>query len=251
MKPRVGVYLSEQTAGRLTAAAHSRGATKSGVVEAALDRFLGPKDDNSESAVVAQHLTGLSRQLEQLERDLRIVNETVALHARFHLATTPPMPEAALRGACRLGVARFEEFAAQVGRRADLRTPLMLETIERANLNKPIFSGCGPSGHRPPFATSADNGPDLRTSSAVDEASKHALPSGGIAVIPALRDTPPGAGWGIALRRCHRESPDTWSSSWGPARAHFADPIQDAVSLAPASRTGHFARGAYRGSVET
>jgi len=41
MKPRVGVYLSEGMAARLAAAAKRPGATKSALVEAALDRFLG------------------------------------------------------------------------------------------------------------------------------------------------------------------------------------------------------------------
>jgi hypothetical protein len=36
----------------------------------------------------------MSRQLEELDRGLRIVNETVALQARFHLAVTPVLPAA-------------------------------------------------------------------------------------------------------------------------------------------------------------
>ena len=131
MKPRVGVYLSEPTAARLTAAAQHPGATKSALVEAALDRFLGSDDEVCDTATVARCLSGMSRQLDQLERDLRIVNETVALHARFHLATTPPMPAGALHSACMLGAERFEELAAQVGRHIDLGTPLIQETIER------------------------------------------------------------------------------------------------------------------------
>ncbi len=45
MKPRVGVYLSEQMATRLAEAAKRPGATKSALVEAALDLFLGSDDD--------------------------------------------------------------------------------------------------------------------------------------------------------------------------------------------------------------
>jgi hypothetical protein len=80
MKPRVGVYLSEQMAARLAEAAKRPGATKSGLVEAALDRFLGSDDDVGDTATVARRLSGLSHQLEQLDRNLRIANETVALH---------------------------------------------------------------------------------------------------------------------------------------------------------------------------
>jgi hypothetical protein len=53
MKPRVGVYLSEQMATRLAAAAKRPGATKSALVEAALDGFLGSDDDVGDSATVA------------------------------------------------------------------------------------------------------------------------------------------------------------------------------------------------------
>jgi hypothetical protein len=133
MKPRVGVYLSEGMAARLAEAAKRPGATKSALVEAALDRFLGSDDDIGDTAAVARHLTGLSRQLEQLDRDLRIANETVALHARFHLAVTPLLPATAQGAACALGAERFEEFAAQVGRRVDQGIPLIRETIDRVS----------------------------------------------------------------------------------------------------------------------
>src|SRR6266853_2200481 len=133
MKPRVGVYLSEQMAARLAEAAKRPGATKSGLVEAALDRFLGSDDDIGDTAGVGRHLAALSRQIEQLDRNIRIANETVALHARFHLAVTPLLPAATQGAACALGAERFKEFAAQVGRRVDLGIPLIRETIDRVS----------------------------------------------------------------------------------------------------------------------
>src|SRR5258707_400477 len=131
MKPRVGVYLSECMAARLAEAAKNPRATKSALVEAALDRFLGSDDDIDDTATVARHLAGLSRQLEELDRNLRIANGTAALHARFHLAVTPLMPAAEQGAACALGAERFKEFATQVGRRADLGVPFIPETINR------------------------------------------------------------------------------------------------------------------------
>ncbi|MEH2519051.1 hypothetical protein V1279_004624 [Bradyrhizobium sp. AZCC 1610] len=135
MKPRIGVYLSEQMAARLTAAAKRPGASKSALVEAALAQFLRA-DDDTDNLSVDHRLTLLGRQLEQLDRDLRIVNETVALQARYHLAVTPPLPAAALRTACMLGAERFDEFAAQVERRVHLGTSLMQETIDRIGTTK-------------------------------------------------------------------------------------------------------------------
>ena len=168
MKPRVGVYLSEGMAARLAEAAKRPGATKSAIVEAALDRFLGSGDDIGDTAGVARHLAGLSRQLEQLDRNLRIANETVALHARFHLAVTPILPAATQGAACALGAERFEEFAAQVGRRVDQRIPLIRETIDRAAAGRLDAPGPDPADGNPTGAGYAEE--DVRASAAADEA---------------------------------------------------------------------------------
>src|SRR5712664_2159067 len=175
MKPRVGVYLSEQMAARLAEAAKRPGATKSGLVEAALDRFLGSDDDVGDTATVARRLSGLSHQLEQLDRNLRISNESVALHATFHLAVTPLLPAAAQGAACALGAERFEEFATQVGRRVDLGVPLIRETIDRVSATRttPFTRAEGESSD----TGSTVYEPDVQVSSKIDDAS---LPITGI-----------------------------------------------------------------------
>jgi hypothetical protein len=172
MKPRIGVYLSEHMAARLAAAAKRPGVTKSGLVEAALDRFLG-SDDDIDDTTVARHLTGLSRQLENLDRGLRIVNETVAHHARFHLAVTPPMPAAAQRASCALGAERFNEFAAQVGRRVDRGTPLMRETMDRLDATRPVLSERDLGQGEPSRTPSTNYEPSQRASTAFDDVSEH------------------------------------------------------------------------------
>ncbi|WP_244562249.1 MFS transporter [Bradyrhizobium lablabi] len=120
-------------AARLAEAATRPGVTKSALVEEALDRLLGSEDDFSDTATLARQFAAMSGQLEQLDRNLRIVNETVALHARFHLAVTPLLPAAAQEAAFALGAKRFEEFAAQVERRVDRGVPLIQETIDRVS----------------------------------------------------------------------------------------------------------------------
>ncbi len=137
MNPPLHIHLSERFATRLEAAASRSGTTKSMLIEAALDRFLDPDGNLDDIAAVARCLTALSRQVEHLSRDMAIVSETVALHARFHLAVTPVMPIEAQPAACVLGAERFEEFAAQVGRRVDHEAPLMRETIERLRAASP------------------------------------------------------------------------------------------------------------------
>ena len=145
MKPRVGVYLSEEVAARLREAAKRPGATKSALVEAALDRFLGSEDDVGDTASLGRQLAGLSQQIEQLDRNLRVVSETVALHARFHLAVTPLLPVAAQGAACALGAQRFEEFAAQVDRRVEGGVSLIAETIDRGAAERAHAPGSGPA----------------------------------------------------------------------------------------------------------
>jgi len=135
MKPRIGVYLSEQMAARLAAAAKRPGTSKSALVEAALAQFFGA-DDDANDLPIDRRLSLMSRQLEELDRGLRIANETVALQARFHLAVTPVLPAADQRAACTLGSERFDEFAAQVKRRVQLGTSLMQETMDRLDTTK-------------------------------------------------------------------------------------------------------------------
>ena len=47
------------------------------------------------------------------------------------------MPKAAQHAACAIGSQRFEEFAAQVGRRVHLGRPLMRETLDRISVTSP------------------------------------------------------------------------------------------------------------------
>jgi len=137
MKRKLSFHLSQQVAERLEAAARRLGARKSSIVEDALDRLLNPDGDESHAATPSRRLDQICRQLTQLDYDLRVVSETVALHARYHLSVTPPLRVADQRAACDLGGERFEVFAAQVARRVHLGTPLMTETMERLMATSP------------------------------------------------------------------------------------------------------------------
>jgi hypothetical protein len=176
MKPRIGVYLSEQMAARLAAAAKRPGASKSAIVEAALAQFLCG-DDEVDYIPVDRRLSLMSRQLERLDQNLRIVNETVALQARYQLAVTPPLPAAALRAACALGSQRFDEFATQVGRRVQSGTSLMQEAMDRLGKKQEtatdgLGGGAKPTSslvHEPDFCASSPVGVGFEHSAAVRE----------------------------------------------------------------------------------
>jgi predicted transcriptional regulator len=91
MKRKITIQLSEEVAERLEAAAERPGASKSAIVEAALDRFLSADHEAVvDDATLLRRLDWMSGQLERLDRDLRVVGETAALHARYHLTVTPP-----------------------------------------------------------------------------------------------------------------------------------------------------------------
>ena len=115
----------------MAVAAEQRGATKSGLVGAALDRFLDVAGDQDDRPGMDERLAQMGQQLDQLTRELKFVGETVAMHARYHLTVTPALPDAAQSAACRIGAARFNEFVTQVARRVDQEKPLILETLDR------------------------------------------------------------------------------------------------------------------------
>jgi len=70
---------------------------------------------------------------DDLERNMRMIAETVALHARYHLTVVPPVPESQQREALLLGDEPFKVLAEQVDRRVREGRPLMQETIDRSS----------------------------------------------------------------------------------------------------------------------
>jgi MFS family permease len=126
---KVTVRLAEEVCERLQAAAERPGVGKSMIVDAALERFLSPRAPVEE--LVEQHFDDLHARFDSLQHDMRMVAETVALHARYHLAVMPALSQPRQHEACLLGDERFKVLAEQVDRRVRQRRPLMQETIGR------------------------------------------------------------------------------------------------------------------------
>jgi hypothetical protein len=144
---KVTVQLSEPLFERLEAATDRPGVGKSMVMEAALERFLDPAPPIE--GLLHEALNRIATQIERLESEVRVIGETVALHARYHLTVTPPMPQPQQREACVLGQERFKTLAEQVDARVRLGRPLMRETIANlhaANLNSPVLESGGSFG---------------------------------------------------------------------------------------------------------
>jgi MFS family permease len=128
VRRKLTVRLSEGVCGRLDIAADRPGVGKSMLVEAAIEHFL-TRAPSAESEL-HDGLGGLHTRFERLEHDMRMIAETVALHARYQLAVTPPVPHERQREAILLGDERFKVLAEQVDRRVRQRRPLMQETID-------------------------------------------------------------------------------------------------------------------------
>ena len=126
---KVTVRLTDELYNRFAAATERPGVGKSMVVEAALERFLSVAPSIEDT--VRDRFDDMDDKLDRLERNMRIMAETVALHARYHLAVMPPLPQSRQREAAHLGDERFKVLAEQVDRRVRQGRPLMQETIDR------------------------------------------------------------------------------------------------------------------------
>ncbi len=71
MKRKICVYVSEDLVSRLALAAEQRGATKSGLVGAALDHFLDVAGDQDDRPGMDERLAQMGQQLDQLVKRLR------------------------------------------------------------------------------------------------------------------------------------------------------------------------------------
>jgi hypothetical protein len=117
MKEQFTVYLEPELMHSLTEYAERRGKPKSLVAEAAIASFLSPDAPERQEAALARRLDRITRQIERLERDLRISVETVALFIRFWLMATPSLNEQPQAAARAKGAERYEGFVQALGRR--------------------------------------------------------------------------------------------------------------------------------------
>ena len=100
------------------------------VVEAALSSFLSPDGSDRLEAAISRRLDRQGRQLERLERDVQISNETIALFVRYWLTTTPPLPDTAQAAAQASGRKRYKGFVEALGRRMETGRTLSRELTE-------------------------------------------------------------------------------------------------------------------------
>jgi hypothetical protein len=134
-KPRHNLHLDEDLTRRLMALAAKPGMSKAGIISAALRSYL-----DKEGAEVLDHLlqtrmNRLSGQLDRLERDQRIVVQTLAEFVRHQFLVTAAPPESELASRRAQAEARYQSFIETVGRqlaagRQPKTTPAALEAAE-------------------------------------------------------------------------------------------------------------------------
>ena len=104
------------------------------VVETALASHLSPDGANRLEAALARRLDRMTRQIERLERHVKISNEAIALFVRFWLTSMPPLPDSAQAAAQVKGRERYEGFIEALGRRLarghSLAAEVSLESTE-------------------------------------------------------------------------------------------------------------------------
>jgi len=117
MKPRHNLYLDDVITEQLEALASRRGGSKSAIVADALRAWLARRAANEIDDLLRVRLDRISAQLHRIERDQRIVMESLGLFIRYQLTVTPPLPESEQAAARAIGQDRFQAFIDQVGRR--------------------------------------------------------------------------------------------------------------------------------------
>ncbi|MDA5193707.1 CopG family transcriptional regulator [Govanella unica] len=130
MKPRLNVHVSFELFDKVTVLARRPGLTKASVVEAALLSFFAKQDEDHRDGALTRRLDRLTRQFDRLERNQAIGLETLALHIRFFLTVTPPLPHGEQDAAKVVGDERFNYFVRQLGRRLAGGKNLIRDVLE-------------------------------------------------------------------------------------------------------------------------
>lgn len=110
--------------------ARSRRVSQAAIVEAALTSFLSPDGADRLEAAISRRLDRLGRQLDRLEWNVGLSNETTALFIRFWLTANPPLPNDMRAAAQSMGKERWERFVEALSRRMEAG-PRLFDEISR------------------------------------------------------------------------------------------------------------------------
>jgi predicted transcriptional regulator len=131
MKPRHHLYLDETLTEQLEVLAAKPGASKSAIVSAALRAYLGRRGAAALDDVLKARLDRFSGQLNRMERDQRVLLETLALFIRHFFMVTPSPSEGELAALRALAEIRFQNFITEVGRQIGPAKPVAQDGPDR------------------------------------------------------------------------------------------------------------------------
>lgn len=117
MKSRRHIYIEEELTDRLQLLAAKPGSSRSAIVSDAVRAYLDRQGADELDSRFKTRFDRLTRQLREIERDVSIVMETLALYVRYDLTVTAPPPDRERAAANAIGHERFQAFVEQVGRR--------------------------------------------------------------------------------------------------------------------------------------
>ena len=117
MKPRQNLYIDADLSAELDRLAKKPGASKSAIVAEALKSLFERRGAKELDDKLKPRLDKLSNQLNRIERNQRVLIESLALYIRFHFSVLPPLSEADQAAGRALANDRFQAFIDQVGRR--------------------------------------------------------------------------------------------------------------------------------------
>jgi predicted transcriptional regulator len=134
-KPRHNLHLDEDLTRKLTALASKPGMSKAAIISAALRAYLDSQGAGTLDQLLQTRLNRLSGQLDRLERDQRVVVQTLAEFVRHHFLVTAAPPESELASRRAQAEARYQSFIETVGRqlaagRQPKSLPVALEAAE-------------------------------------------------------------------------------------------------------------------------
>ena len=116
MKPRQNIYLEDDLNQHLETLAAKPGSSKSAISRDALTAYLARRGAKELQDTFSKRLDEISKQLNTIERQQRILIESLALFIRFHLGMLPALPESEQAAAHALGTKRYQSFITQVSR---------------------------------------------------------------------------------------------------------------------------------------
>lgn len=116
MKPRQNIYLDDDLNKHLETLAAKPGSSKSAIIRDALTAYLARRGTKELQDTFSKRLDEISKQINVVERQERILIESLALFIRFHLGMLPALPESDQAAAHALGTKRYQSFITQVSR---------------------------------------------------------------------------------------------------------------------------------------